>query len=54
MDEPRHVEIDIPADEDVEIVYDDCGCPKGAICPDDGLFAEACPRRRALAAQKEV
>lgn len=46
MPEPTHTTLDLPRGWDVEIVRAPCACPAGRVCPADGPFASACPRRR--------
>lgn len=43
-DTPRRT-ITLGPDDEVELIREPCGCPEGEVCPDGGLFAEACPRR---------
>lgn len=44
-DNPRRTTIVLGPDDTVELVREPCDCPAGTVCPPDGLFAEACPRR---------
>jgi hypothetical protein len=42
---PIRTTISLAPGETVELIREQCDCPKGDVCPDGSLFADACPRR---------
>lgn len=42
---PVRTTIVLAPGETVELIREQCDCPQGDVCPDNSLFAGACPRR---------
>ena len=42
---PVRTTITLAPGETVELIREPCDCPEGQVCPDDSLYAQACPRR---------
>lgn len=44
-DSPPRTTITLAPGDTVDLIREPCGCPEGQVCPPDGAFAFACPRR---------